>query len=169
MQNLWSVMRPEAMLMSVGCAVGRDHVNLSGLCWHLMPCWYPAHDATEDHVRVCGPTAARVCVNTCVTAKGHEERRCWCPWAGCASVRVHTDLVASTVTWGHVDIHGPGCIRGLCLGSWSYCRWEPCSWSVLLLETVWRPMTPASTDCEVQGGSFSCDIDDWRWQWRGKK
>lgn len=47
--------------------------------------------------------------------------------------------MACTATWGHVNIYSPGCIWGHGLGPCSYCNWEPCSWSVLLWETVWKP------------------------------
>lgn len=66
---------------------------------------------------------------------------------------------------GHIasrEICVLGCLQGPCLGPQSYCSWEPCLWSVLSLEAIWRPMIRAPTYCKEQGGCFCCDLDECR-------
>ena len=36
-KDLWSVLQPEAMLMSMGLSVTRENIDVSGLCCHLRP------------------------------------------------------------------------------------------------------------------------------------
>ena len=37
---------------------------------------------------------------------------------------------------------------------------EVCLWSVLLLETLWRPQIHVPTDCGEQESYLGCDIND---------
>lgn len=60
----WSVMPPEALLISKGVATSGDI-----LIWIEWPelsvswCWHPAWAAAEGHVWVCSLTVARVCID----------------------------------------------------------------------------------------------------------
>lgn len=85
------------------------------------------------------------------------------PWK--TSVLLSGDILVSDLCFGRGPYGGPQAIP--VTRDWAvvpgWC-WRPSgySWSVLWLETMWKPRTRAHTHCEGQG-SYSCSgINDWR-------
>lgn len=58
--------------------------------------------------------------------------------------------IAWVATWGHADVSDPGCLWGLCLGSWSYYKRGKSSWSLLSPEAMRKLMIWAPAACKEQ-------------------
>ena len=117
----WSMPRPEAMLMLVGHAATRGHIDVSGLWYSLrllsLSC-HMGHDWVRD------ATAAGVCVDV------------RCP--GCRFV----DMCRLYCGLSHVDICDRADLLRVVSASVVYCSRSTvqCLWSMLSPETMWKPM-----------------------------
>lgn len=138
-----------------------------GLCchqrlwWCLDPCCQWGHDWVH------GPIVDGICVD--VTTEGHVDiyslccslRPCWCLRA-MLQLRAILMWMACAATQRRCWCLWLDCLQGPCLSPWSSWSQGPYLSSVLLPETMWKPIILAPTDCEVQGGYFCCDMDDYR-------
>ena len=98
-------MPPESTLGSEGHAAARTIQILVASAIRRCHGDIQSQAAAEGHVCVCGPTAARVCINVCGITKVHAK----CQGTGLPPGIM---LVPSTTLKAYVDVHGPCYQRG---------------------------------------------------------
>lgn len=75
----WSKIHPEANLKSTGHAAAGGHIDVSGLCCHLKPCWCPWFGLPPRVLSVL--EVILKLVHVCAITRNHEEAHdltsCW--------------------------------------------------------------------------------------------
>lgn len=126
---VWSVLSPEAMLMTVAYAATKGHDTVHGLsCSHGL-CWCSWSFLPAEATKRCMVCAAEGCVDiqmcmVCAPSRGHVDvhglcyhrRLCWCLWF---VLLPETMLMSMVLAEGLVDVRGPRCQQKLCGSPWS--------------------------------------------------
>lgn len=172
--------QPGSVLMFMTHVVLKGHVDVHGLCCHLKPCWCPwAMGPLETILTWVSCAGGHGGIQTHAASEGHTESVV--PKLGlfwyCGScyhqmlrggswsmLQPETILMSEgyAASRRYFDVRHLWCLWGPSLGLWSYCSQEPCLWSMLLPETMRKPMIHAPTDCKRQDSYFGHDIDDCR-------
>lgn len=132
---LWSFSGLPGSMLPLTTMLGPKVLTQWSLCWFLLPVLPPKAKKRD----VCG---------LCCSLK------LFCQWG------VILMWVPCTVTWGHDNVQGLGCLWGPCLGPWAHYSLESFWWSILSPEIMWNPMFRAPGDCKEQEATLSV-IHQW--------